>query len=67
MPLSASTYPRGRPTPLAPMGLTVVHEMVHEMYSYSDSTVLSFPRVHWQGREVNHSLPSSVENVNCGI
>jgi len=29
--------------------------MVHEMYPYSEGTVLSFPRVHWQGRETDRS------------
>jgi len=38
--------------------------MVHEMYSNSEGTFLSFTKVHWQGRKTNHSLPSSAENVN---
>jgi len=38
--------------------------MLHEMFSYPEGTVLSFPRINWQGREGNHSLLSSAENVN---
>jgi len=38
--------------------------MVHEMYSYSEGTVLSFLRMKWQGLEGNHSLLSSAEYVN---
>jgi len=30
--------------------------MAHEMYSYSEGTVLSFQRVHWQGSETDRSL-----------
>jgi len=38
--------------------------MAHEMSPYSEGTVLYFPRGNWQGREFNHSLLSSAENVN---
>jgi hypothetical protein len=38
--------------------------MVHEMYRYSEGTVLSFHRAHWQGRETDCSLPSSADIVN---
>jgi hypothetical protein len=31
------------------MAVKYVHKTEHEMYSYSKDTVLSFPRVHWQG------------------
>jgi len=46
------------------MAVTHVHEMVHEMYPYSQGTVLSFPRVQWQGRETDRSLSSSADIVN---
>jgi hypothetical protein len=46
------------------MAVTYVHGMVHESYSYSESTVSPFLGVHWQGRETDHSLFSSAEIVN---
>ena len=38
--------------------------MVQEMHPYSEVTVSSFQRVHWQGRETNHSFAFIAENVN---
>jgi len=46
------------------MTVIYVYEIVHEMYSYSEGTVLSFPRVQWQGRDTDRSLPSSADIVN---
>jgi len=46
------------------MAVPYVHEMLHEMYSYSEGTLLSFPRAQGQERENDNSLPSSADIAN---
>jgi hypothetical protein len=46
------------------MAVTYVHDMVHESYSYSNGIMSPSPRVQWQGRKFDRSLPSGDEIVN---